>query len=41
MDRRQNVQGDLLLDGTDFFSNIRLEANSLHLDFYSSWWWRT
>ena len=35
VDGRQDVQSNALPDGTDFFRNVRLKANSLHLDSYS------
>ena len=38
---RQDVQSGTLLDGTNFFRNVRMKSNSLHLDSYSPWWWRT
>jgi hypothetical protein len=38
VNRRQNIQGDALLDGADFLRNVLVETNFLHVDFYSPWW---
>jgi hypothetical protein len=37
VDGRENVQGYVLVDGSDFFPHVSVEANSLHLDSYSRW----